>query len=124
MLESTGCCHAWVQPHLLHFSLSRGTAGDTIAHKATVGWLGDSLGGSWVSQGSCRTSGRGTEAGMQTNSKVQPVPGVMAVLIAWRSLHHGCCPVPLTINKGALQGQPHGPCTLLPSTLRCSLGHA
>lgn len=32
-----------------------------------------------------------------------------------------CFPATLTINRGALQGQPHSSCTLLPGTLVCSL---
>ena len=74
--------------------------------KPPSGWPGDSLGGSWVLRGSGGAGGWDGAARMQTNSgsKVRPVPGPMAALIARVSPCHHHCPVTLTINRGALQG--------------------
>lgn len=56
---------------------------------------------------------------MQTNSssKVQAVPGADGSADSSGSPCHNRCPVTLTINRGALRGQPHGPAPSCPAPL-------
>lgn len=87
--------------------------------KPSSEWLGDSPGRSWLLQSSDKASGQGGAARMQTNSssKVQAVPGADGSTDSSGSLCHNRCPVTLTINRGALQGQPHGPVPSRPAPL-------
>lgn len=87
--------------------------------KPPPGWLGDSPGGSWLLWSSDKASGQGGAAGMQTNSssKVQAVPGADGSADSSGSPCHKRYPVTLTINRGALQGQPHGPAPSYPAPL-------
>lgn len=87
--------------------------------KPPPGWLGDSPGGNWLLQSGDKASGQGGAAGMQTNSssKVQAVPGADGSADSSGSPCHNRCPVTLTINRGALQGQPHGPALSYPAPL-------
>lgn len=87
--------------------------------KPPPGWLGDSPGRSWLLQSGDKASGQGGAAGMQTNSssKVQAVPGADGSTDSSGSLCHNRCPVTLTINRGALQGQPCGPVPSCPAPL-------
>lgn len=108
-------------------SLISSTSAQTRAPQVTLsptkppsGWLGASPGRSWLLQSSDKASGHGGAARMQTNSssKVQAVPGADGSTDSSGSLCHNHCPVTLTINKGALQGQPHGPAPSCPAPLR------
>lgn len=87
--------------------------------KPPSGWLRDSPGGSWLLQSGDKASGHGGAARMQTNSgsKVQAVPGADGSTDSSGSLCHSHCPVTLTINRGALQGQSHGPAPSCPAPL-------
>lgn len=90
--------------------------------KPPSGWLEDSLGGSWLLQSGDKANGQGGAARMQTNSssKVQAVPGDDGSTDSSGSLCHKHCPVTLTINRGVLQGQPHGPAASCPSPFGAS----
>lgn len=111
--------HARSQPHFL-VSAHTGAPQVTLSPaKLPLGCPGDSPGGSWLLQSRDKANGQGGAARMQTNSssKVQAVPGADGSTDSSGSLCHNCCPATLTINRGALQGQPHGPVRSCPTPL-------